>query len=158
MSLANLFNVTVGYAQQVVMHIMCLLHEQLVHQEVVWHSPQRWLQFRESFEAYPDVVGIMDCTPIWINRPTGRLQRFFYRNDRGCHFINWLLIVDAHGYVTFSQTGFRGHLTDSTCYDYAMVPPTPPGTYLMADLGFARNNNVMVPARNRQRQGRQMNR
>ena len=75
-SLADLFNVTVAYTQRVVMHILCLLHEQLVPQEVVWHSPQRWLQFRESFDAYPDVVGIMDSTPIWINRPTGRLQRF----------------------------------------------------------------------------------
>ena len=65
----------------------------------------------------------------------------------GCHFINWLVVLDAHGYITFSQTGFMGHLTDSACFDYAFVPQILVGTHIIADLGFASNPNILVPLR-----------
>ena len=48
----------------------------------------------------------------------GRYQRLFYRRDRHCFFLNWMVIVDVNGYIVLSRPGFVGHLADSTCFRY----------------------------------------
>ena len=46
---------------------------------------------------------------------TGAIQRIFYRQDRHCHFLNWLVIIDVLGYVVYSHPGFIGRTNDSAC-------------------------------------------
>ena len=42
----------------------------------------------------------------------------FYRVDRHCFFLNWLVITDVQGFIVYSRPGFLGHLNDKTCYRY----------------------------------------
>ena len=89
----------------------------------------------------------MDGTPVRINMPQGRMQRFFYRRDRGFHFINWLVVVDVYVFFRFGQSGYMGHLTDSTVFDYSNFPAIANGTYIMADLGFSAMPGILIPLR-----------
>ena len=57
------------------------------------------------------VVHPMNFTMLF----TGCYQRLFWRRDRHCFFLNWIVIVDVKGYIVFSRPGFIGHLHDSTC-------------------------------------------
>jgi len=64
----------------------------LVHYErlyISWHSHRIWNGLRGTIADFPDVIAMIDATPIRINRPQGNLQRLYYRRDRGHHFINW---------------------------------------------------------------------
>ena len=42
------------------------------------------------------------------------MQRIFYRGDRHCHFMNWLVIIDALGNVVLSRPGFLRRTNDAT--------------------------------------------
>ena len=46
---------------------------------------------------------------------SGPYEKLFYRKDRHCHFLNWLVVTDIKGYIVYSRPGFMGHLNDSTC-------------------------------------------
>ena len=52
---------------------------------------------------------------------SGVIQGLFYRGDRHCHFLNYLVIIDIKGYVCYSRPGFVGHLNDTTCYEYSSL-------------------------------------
>ena len=45
----------------------------------------------------------------------GEIQRIFYRPDRHCFFFNWIVVVDALGYVVLSRPGFLGRVHNNTC-------------------------------------------
>ena len=45
----------------------------------------------------------------------GVVQQIYYRRDRHCHFLNWLVIVDVLGFIVLSRPGFLGRAHDSTC-------------------------------------------
>ena len=47
---------------------------------------------------------------------SGGPQRLFWRRDRLCFFINWLVITTATGRIVLSHSGFVGHLHDSTVF------------------------------------------
>lgn len=117
-SLGNLFAVTNSTVHEDIATLIPILHYCLVSRWIRWHDPHSWHMLRGTLENFPSVVGLMDCTPIRINTPRGRLQRLYYRRDRSCHFINWLVIADVNGYFTFGRAGFRGHLIDSVCVKY----------------------------------------
>ena len=46
----------------------------------------------------------------------GKYQRIFYHRDRHTFFLNWIVIIDIHGYIVLSRPGFVGHIADSTCF------------------------------------------
>ena len=48
----------------------------------------------------------------------GPIQRMYYRGDRKCHFLNWLVICDNNQQIVFSRPGFLGHAHDNTCLRY----------------------------------------
>ena len=48
----------------------------------------------------------------------GPIQRIFYRGDRYCHFLNWLVIVDVLGTIVLSRPGYIGRTSNSTCLRY----------------------------------------
>ena len=75
----------------------------------------------------------------------GRIQRLFWRRDRHCFFMNWIVIVNVYGIIRFSQPGFLGHLHDSSCYRHIQLPPFPQGLQIMADQGFANRSPLLVP-------------
>ena len=50
----------------------------------------------------------------------GAIQRIFYRKDRKCHFLNWIVIVDVLGFVVLSRPGFLGRVHDNTCLSYVI--------------------------------------
>ena len=68
----------------------------------------------------------------------------FYRRDRKCFFLNWVVIVDAMGYVVLSRPGFIGRVHDSICFQNVNVPVLPQGLHIMADQGFQHRLPVMV--------------
>ena len=46
------------------------------------------------------------------------MQRMFYRKDRHCFFLNWLVVVDCLGTVVLSRAGFIGRVHDAVCLQY----------------------------------------
>ena len=74
-----------------------------------------WRNLAGFYPDWPRVVAIIDGTPFRISKPTGPFQRLFYRPDRHCHFMNWLVIVDVLGYIVLSRPGFLGRSHDNTC-------------------------------------------
>ena len=95
-----------------------ILHVYIVPKYIVWHSDRKWRSLAGKFPQWPRVVAIVDGTPFRISKPKGNIQRIFYRKDRHCHFLNWIVIADVQGFIVFSRPGFVGHLHDSTCYRY----------------------------------------
>ncbi len=114
--LTFMFGVDVSVVCRVVHDVVPILHQYLVPRFIRWPTNAQWLQQRNEIEGFPSAVGFIDATPFRISRPVGRIQRLYYRGDKKFHFLNWLLIVDTHGFFVFSQPGFAGHLHDSTCY------------------------------------------
>lgn len=149
--LGSRFEVSVSTSAENV-HVILMIT--LVHYEnryITWHSIQSWNSLRGSFDDFPDVVGLLDATPIRINRPQGNIQRMYYRRDRGFHFMNWQVIVDCHGFFTHGQAGFLGHLLDAE--SYAMMPnighncplSLPRNSYLLADSGYPTGYPLLIP-------------
>ena len=46
---------------------------------------------------------------------SGPMQRLYYRRDRHCFFLNWLVVVDSLGNIVLSRPGFIGHVPDAVC-------------------------------------------
>ena len=44
----------------------------------------------------------------------GPVQYIYYRKDRKCFFLNWLVIVDILGFIVLSRPGFLGRVADVT--------------------------------------------
>ncbi|KAL6080423.1 hypothetical protein QOT17_000072 [Balamuthia mandrillaris] len=59
------------------------------------------------------VVAIIDGTIHPVPRPAVS-QHKLYRKDKGCHFIQSLLLVDFDGYIISVSSGYEGHNLDST--------------------------------------------
>ena len=114
--LAVSFGIGVSSVHRVIHKIIPLLHVSLVPTYIKWHTMNEWRNLVGSFPSWPRVVAILDCTPFRISKPMGNLQRLFWRRDRHCFFLNWIVVVDVKGYVVYSRPGFVGHLHDSICF------------------------------------------
>ena len=125
--------------------IIPLLHNCLVNEYINWHDMNSWRNLRGTFPTWPNVVAILDCTPFRISKPAGNLQRLFYRGDRHCFFLNWIVIIDVNGLIVLSRPGFVGHINDSTCLDQIRIPVLPQGLQIMADQGFINQRPILVP-------------
>ena len=109
------FQIPVTCVHRIIHKIIPMLHVTFVTEYINWHSPNKWNALVGTFVNWPRVVGIIDGTPFRISRPKGNLQRLFWRRDRHCFFLNWIVIMDVEGFIVFSRPGFVGHLHDSTC-------------------------------------------
>ena len=78
------------------------------------------------------------------------MQRLFYRRDRHCFFLNWLVIVDLDGFVVLSRPGFIGRAHDAGCFRNVPMPVLPQGLQIMADQGFPHGLPVLVLPRHNQ--------
>ena len=110
------FGIPVTCVHRIIHKIIPIMHVYLVRNYIKWHSHDYWRSLAGHFAYWPRVVAIVDGTPFRISKPTGPMQRLFWRRDRHCFFMNWIVITDVHGYITFSAPGFCGHLHDSTCF------------------------------------------
>ena len=116
--IATTFGIPVSCVHRIIHKMVPLLHVFIVPRYIIWHNDRKWRNLAGEFSDWPRVVAIIDGTPFRISKPKGNIQRIFYRRDRHCFFLNWLVIVDVQGYIVFSRPGFVGHLHDSTCYRY----------------------------------------
>ena len=114
--LSSDFGVSVACVHRVIHKIVPLLHVFIVPRYIVWHTDRKWNSLAGELPQWPRVVGIVDGTPFRISKPKGNIQRIFYRTDRHCHFLNWIVIADVKGFIVYSRPGFVGHLHDSTCF------------------------------------------
>ena len=113
--LAAQFRISVGCVHKVIHRIIPILHSYLVPKYIKWHSMNHWRRLRGTFPEWPRVVAIIDGTSFRISRPKGCYQRLFWRGDRHCFFLNWIIVIDVARYIVMSRPGFQGHLHDSTC-------------------------------------------
>ena len=109
------FEISVTGVHRIIHNIIPMLHVILVPMYIQWHNDNKWRDLAGYFPFWPRVVAILDGTPFRISRPRGNLQRLFWRRDRHCFFLNWLVVVDVEGFIVFSRPGFVVHLHDSTC-------------------------------------------
>ena len=118
--LAVLFGIPLSTVDRIIHRIIPILHVYLVRNYIRWHPNNHWRQLAGHFPYWPQVVAIVDGTPFRISKPKGLIQRLFWRRDRHCFFLNWIVITDVEGFVVFSRPGFMGHLHDSTCFRFAL--------------------------------------
>ena len=114
--LSNYFQIPKSCVHRIIHKMIPILHVYIVPRYIIWHDNRKWRSLAGTFPAWPRVVAIVDGTPFRISKPKGNIQRIFYRKDRHCFFLNWIVIVDVEGFIVFSRPGFVGHLHDSTCY------------------------------------------
>ena len=112
------FQVPVSSVHRILHRILPLLHVYLVPRYIKWHNFEHWRNLTGTFSYWPRVVAIVDGTPFRINRPKGLIQRLFWRRDRHCFFLNWIVITDVEGFIVLSRPGFVGHISDSTCFRF----------------------------------------
>ena len=110
------FGITTSSVHRFIHKILRLMHVYVVPRYIRLHSMNTWNQLQGYFEHWPKVVAVVDGTPFRISKPKGLIQRLFWRKDRHCFFMNWIVISDVQGFIVFSRPGFIGHLHDSTCY------------------------------------------
>ena len=70
------------------------------------------------------------------------MQRLFYRKDRHCFFLNWLVVTDVNGFIVYSRPGFLGHLNDSTCYRFVIFVIYFSSKTQMAKFKQNKNDNI----------------
>ena len=116
--LAMHFGISVGCVYKIIHTCILYLHAYLVPKYIIWHSMAHWRNLIGTFPEWPRVVAILDGTPFRISKPKGPIQRLFYRRDRHCFFMNWIVIVDVNGYIVLSHPGFLGHTHDNSCLRY----------------------------------------
>ena len=116
--LSATFCIPVSCVHRIIHKTIPLLHVYIVPRYIQWHDRNKWLSLRRTLPDWPRVVAIIDGTPFRISKPKGNIQRIFYRRDRHCFFLNWIVIVDVEGMIVLSRPGFVGHLHDSTCLRY----------------------------------------
>ena len=109
------FSIPVNTVHRILHKMIPLLHSYLVPRYIKWHSMQYWRALTGTFVFWPRVVGVIDGTPFRISKPSGLIQRLFWRRDRHCFFLNWIVITDVDGFIVLSRPGFVGHIADSTC-------------------------------------------
>ena len=140
--LSLLFGVSVSSLHRILHKLLPYLHAYIVPKYIKWHSMNKLRNLVGTYPDWSSVVGIVDCTPFRIRKPTGQfnetvhelrvhffvlilhyfqvitgaIQSLYYRGDRHCHFLNWLVIIDVKGRIVYSRSGFYGHLNDRTCY------------------------------------------
>ena len=56
----------------------------------------------------------IEVTDMLSLNESGAIQRIFFRPDRHCFFLNWIVVIDALGYVVFSRPGFLGRIHNNT--------------------------------------------
>ncbi len=114
--LAFLFGISESLVCHVIHFTVPILHTHLVPRFIRWPTAPEWNAQAGTYPHFPGVVGMLDGSVFRILKPTGWLQRLFYRRDKHFHFVNWILVTDTKGFIVFSRVGFPGRMHDSLCY------------------------------------------
>ena len=72
--LSLLFGISVSSLHRILHKILPYLHAYIVPKYIKWHSMNKWRSLVGTFPDWPTVVGIIDCTPFKISKPTGWLK------------------------------------------------------------------------------------
>ena len=139
------FGIGLTSVHRIIHRIVPILHTYVVNRYIKWHDMNYWRSLAGVLPTWPRVVAILDCTPFRISKPAGNLQRLFYRGDRHCCFLNWIVIIDVYRFIVFSRPGFVGHINDSTCLGHVRIPALPNALQIMADKGFVNQRPILVP-------------
>lgn len=70
-----------------------------------WPNLVQWARFVNTWRRFPNMVGLIDGTIHRIQRPTGNLQREFYRGDKKCHFMSSQIVIDPTGMIVLIVSG-----------------------------------------------------
>ncbi len=147
-TISERFGVSFYTIMRDVEHILPIYNRRISRPMIRWPTDQEFRNFRGSYPEFPNVVGIVDGTPHWINRPRGPLQRMYYSGYRHGHVANWIVMVDPNGDFRYSRSGFMGHLHDSRCYRYTRLSTArlPRGLQFAGDTAFPQGRNMLTVA------------
>lgn len=96
--LATYFSISTTTVFEEVYHIVPILF--LNYQRFVsWPNLVQWARFVNTWHRFPNIVAIIDGTIHPIRRPTGALQREFYRGDKKRHFMSSQILIDPNGMI-----------------------------------------------------------
>lgn len=96
--LATNFSISTTTVFEEVYHIVPILFLNY-RRFVSWPNLVQWARFLNTWRKFPNVVGMIDGTVHPIQRPTGALQREFYRRDKKHHFMSSQIIIDPNGLI-----------------------------------------------------------
>ncbi len=119
--LSFLFGISNTLAFEILHFTVPILHVHMVPRFIRWPNANEWQNQAGTYGHFPRVVGFLDGSAIRILKPAQRLQALFFRGDKRCHLINWILVTDTKGMIVFSRTGFPGRMHDSLCYRYVTL-------------------------------------
>lgn len=112
-SLGQQFGISVSNACDTIYTIVLILYEHYVSRYISWSNENTWENQRHQFREFPNAAGTIAGFSVQISRPQGQVQRMYYRQDRGYHFLNFHAVVDNDGYFQLLRGGFLGHVTDA---------------------------------------------
>ena len=69
--LASQFEIPVTCVHRIIHKLLPLFHVVLVPKYIIWHSQQNWQNLAGTIPQWPNVVAILDGTPLRISRPAG---------------------------------------------------------------------------------------
>ena len=67
------FGIPVSCTHRIIHKFLKYLHVYLVPKYIQWHPMQHWRNLAGTYPEWPQVVGILDCTPFRISRPNGEI-------------------------------------------------------------------------------------
>eukprot|EP00743_Colponemidia_sp_Colp-15_P005188 GILK01005583.1.p1 GENE.GILK01005583.1~~GILK01005583.1.p1 ORF type:complete len:418 (+),score=39.57 GILK01005583.1:45-1256(+) len=134
-----------------------------LHHCMRWPDVARRQQYRHiinsKFPMFTNCVGMVDCSPFKIARPSKKKrkqaplqvrQRYFYNGYKKCHDIKVFAVCGPDGDFIWLSCGVAGSKNDATIWQESTLRIMSdvyfqPGEYLAADEGFGIDDNILRP-------------
>ena len=137
--IAHRFHVSRSAVQRIFKKVLPLLAA-AVENLIIWpdRDVTRASLPRSFKKAYKDTVGIIDCTEIFIQRPSDLTARAeVYSTYKNHSTVKYLVCVSPTGGVMFLSCGWGGRVSDKEItLKSKFLDFTQPGDLVLADRGF----------------------
>jgi hypothetical protein len=146
--LAVEYGIAPSVVSEDVKHILPIL-ESVLHEEIRWPNAQERFLLRNTFPGFGNVIGCVDATHHFIEKPSSH-QGWFFRHDKQRHGIVSQIVCDYRGKILHVYTGVPGAHNDLWTLDLSEITSAQYGflsqdEYLLADSAYRFNPSCFTP-------------